>query len=74
MSSRTTYVLLFLFFAGLLGLWWADSARVPTSEQRRRMSGRVLPELIEARFLIEEHSAAAELKRLLDRVGNPGSV
>ncbi len=47
MKNRSLIVLLILFFGGLLALWWADYARIPTSEQRRRMSGRVLPELID---------------------------
>jgi hypothetical protein len=46
MKTRTTTSLLVLFFGGLLALWWADRAHVPTSEQRRKMSGLVLPELI----------------------------
>ena len=30
MNPRTTIILLVLFFAGLIGLWWADYARIPT--------------------------------------------
>src|SRR4051794_516209 len=47
MNMRTKTVLLVLFFGGLLLLWWADSARIPTAEQRRRQAGLVLPELID---------------------------
>ncbi|MEO6812220.1 MAG: DUF4340 domain-containing protein, partial [Isosphaeraceae bacterium] len=49
MNSRTQIVLLVLFFGGLLGYWWAESARVPTAERLRRESGLVLPELLEAK-------------------------
>lgn len=47
MNHRTTVVLLILFFSGLIVLWWADYAGVPTAEQRRQMAGRVLPVLID---------------------------
>lgn len=46
MNARTK-LLITLFFAGLVGLWWADRAGVPTSAQLRQRSGRVLPELID---------------------------
>ncbi len=49
MKSQGTYVLLALFFAALLSLWWADFARIPTREEIRRMSSRILPELIDAK-------------------------
>src|SRR5207248_3105460 len=39
--------LLVLFFAGLLGLWWADYARIPTAATLAKIKGRVLPELID---------------------------
>src|SRR4051794_14268179 len=45
MNYRTTVVLLLLFFAGLIGLWWADSAKVLTSLESRRRQGLVLPGL-----------------------------
>src|SRR5262245_30526684 len=47
MPRRSLYPLLALFFAGLLALWWADRARIPTDQERRRLSGRVLPGLSE---------------------------
>ncbi|MEJ7638215.1 MAG: DUF4340 domain-containing protein [Singulisphaera sp.] len=47
MNHRTTVVLLILFFTGLIVLWWADYAGVPTAERRREMAGRVLPALID---------------------------
>lgn len=47
MSTRKSIVLMALFFGGLLGLWAADVARVPTSEESRRRAGRVLPELMD---------------------------
>ena len=49
MKNRGTYALLALFFAGLVGLWVADFARVPTRSERERMSTRVLYELLDAR-------------------------
>ncbi|HEX8200801.1 MAG TPA: DUF4340 domain-containing protein, partial [Isosphaeraceae bacterium] len=49
MKQRTTIVLLILFFAGLIALWWADSAKIPDYRQRQRMAGRVLPELVDVR-------------------------
>ena len=47
MNHRTKVVLLILFFTGLIVLWWADYAGVPTAEQRRQMAGRVLPALMD---------------------------
>ena len=47
MNLRTTTVLLVLFFGGLIGLWWADYAKIPTEARQRQLSGRVLPELLE---------------------------
>ena len=32
MNHRTTVVLLILFFTGLIVLWWADYAGVPTEQ------------------------------------------
>ena len=49
MKNRGTYALLALFFAGLVGLWVADFAQVPTRRDRDRMSSRVLPELIDTK-------------------------
>lgn len=51
MKPRTLILLLILFFGGLVGLWWADYAKIPTARQRERMMGRVLPELVELRPL-----------------------
>ena len=47
MISRTTLALLVLFFAGLIGLWWANRAGVPTALERERMAGVVLPGLLD---------------------------
>lgn len=47
MKPRTLILLLILFFGGLVALWWADYAKIPTARQRERMKGRVLPELVE---------------------------
>ncbi len=47
MKNRTTILLLVLFFGGLVGLWLAELARVPTAAERQRRAGRVLPELID---------------------------
>ncbi len=49
MKDRGTYLLLALFFAGLVGLWVADFAKVPTRTQRDRMSNRVLAALIDTK-------------------------
>ena len=47
-TSRATYVLLGLFFAGLLLLWGLDRAGVLTEAERNRRADRVLPDLIDA--------------------------
>ena len=50
-KHHTTFVLLALFFTGLLVLWWADYAEIPDAEQRIRIEAfgqrllRELPEL-----------------------------
>src|SRR4051794_19786213 len=49
-GQRSTILLLVLFFAGLGALWWADTAKIPTAQQRREMFNRVLPELIDTRL------------------------
>ena len=49
MKNRGTYALLALFFAGLVGLWVADFAQVPTRSQRERMSSRLLHELLDTK-------------------------
>ena len=49
MKDRGTYVLLALFFAGLVGLWVADFARVPTRADLDRMKTRVLSSLIDTK-------------------------
>ena len=49
MKNRGTYALLALFFAGLIGLWVADFARVPTRSERERMSSRLLYELLDTK-------------------------
>ncbi len=49
MKTRGPYVLLALFFAGLLGLWVADNARIPTRQDRDRAKNRVLVDLIDVR-------------------------
>jgi hypothetical protein len=47
MKTRSTIILLVIFVGGLLALWAADYARLPTSKDRLRWAGRVLPELID---------------------------
>lgn len=49
MKTRGTYLLLALFFAGLLGLWAVDQANLPTRDRLERMSNRILPELIDTK-------------------------
>jgi hypothetical protein len=44
-KHHTTIVLLILFFTGLIVLWWADYAEIPTPQELREREGRVLPEL-----------------------------
>ncbi len=46
-TFRPTFVLIGLFFAGLLVLWWLEDAGVPTEAQRRGRLSRVLPDLID---------------------------
>ena len=46
-TSRTTFTLIGLFFAGLLVMWWLDYADVPTEQQRRARLNRILPDLID---------------------------
>ncbi len=48
-SSRPQLVLMALFFAGLVGLWLADQTGLRTSADRAKRSGRLLPDLLEAR-------------------------
>ena len=45
-TFRATFVLIGLFFAGLLALWWLDYAGVPTEAQRRQRGDRVLADLV----------------------------
>ncbi len=66
MKHRATIVLMTLFFAGLIGLWWADYARVPTADERRRMSGRVLPELMDV--------PVADISRIVIERGSKGNI
>lgn len=47
-TPRTTYVLIGLFFAGLLLIWGLDRAGVLTEAERNRRADRVLPDLIDA--------------------------
>ncbi len=49
MKNRGYTALIAIFFAGLIGLWWLDYARVPDRDTRRMSEPRVLPELWEAR-------------------------
>ncbi|MBV8487639.1 MAG: hypothetical protein JO161_05125, partial [Planctomycetaceae bacterium] len=45
-TFRPTLILISLFFAGLLMLWWLDYAGVPTEAQRRQRGDRVLADLV----------------------------
>jgi hypothetical protein len=62
MNTRTTFILLLLFFAGLLAVWWLDYHKIPTQSQRQRLAGVVLPELAEV--------APGEIKRI-EVLGDP---
>jgi hypothetical protein len=44
-KHHTTIVLITLFFAGLIVLWWADYAEVPSTQELEANRGLVLPEL-----------------------------
>jgi len=48
-TSRTTYILMGLFFAGLALLWGLEYAGVLTESQRLRRSERILPELMDVK-------------------------
>jgi hypothetical protein len=48
-TSRTTFVLMGLFFAGLALLWGLEYAGVLTESQRLRRGERILPELMDVR-------------------------
>ncbi len=49
MNNRANIPLIVVFFAGLLGLYWADYARIPDRQTRRLAEARVLPELVSVR-------------------------
>ena len=49
MKNRSNFVLLFLFFAALAGLWAADQWKLPTRKDRERAEPRILPELLDAK-------------------------
>src|SRR5262245_3096371 len=44
-KHHATFVLLTLFFTGLIVLWWADYAEIPTTQDLEASRGLVLPEL-----------------------------
>ena len=46
-SHRSTYALIFLFFASLLAYWGLERAGVKTEKERRLREVRVLPELLD---------------------------
>ena len=46
-TFRPTFVLIGLFFAGLLVLWWLEDSGTLTDVQRRARMSRVLPDLID---------------------------
>jgi Domain of unknown function (DUF4340) len=48
-TSRSTYILIGLFFAGLLVLWWLEYTGVLTEAQRQRRQDRVLPGLMDVK-------------------------
>jgi hypothetical protein len=49
MSNRGYAILIVAFFAGLIGLWWAEYAHVPDRNARRLAESRILPGLWDAR-------------------------
>ena len=46
-TNLKTYILIGLFFGGLLALWWLGHAGVRTENERRLRETRILPDLIE---------------------------
>jgi len=48
MNNRPTYALIVLFFGGLLALWWAGRAEIPTIQDEATLGGLVLPRLYRA--------------------------
>ena len=46
-TYRSTFALIGLFFAGLLGLWWLESSGVLTEAQRRERMDHILPDLLD---------------------------
>ncbi|WP_435016576.1 DUF4340 domain-containing protein [Tundrisphaera sp. TA3] len=65
MKNRGNLLLMGVFLAGMLGLWWADRARIPTRVDRARAEGRVLPALLDTR--------PEELRRI-EIVGGPAPI
>ncbi|HEV3166243.1 MAG TPA: DUF4340 domain-containing protein [Isosphaeraceae bacterium] len=49
MKHRSTVVLIIVFFTGLICLWWADYANIPTEAERKQRVGRVLPDLLKVK-------------------------
>src|SRR5262245_55594657 len=55
-KHHTTFVLVTLFFTGLIVLWWVDYAGIPTSQEPEANRNLVLPEL--------RSTAAAGIRRI----------
>src|SRR5262249_13585505 len=73
MHTRTNLLLFLLVVGGLLGLWWADRARIPDARARRAMQGRVLYELIDTKpEEIRSGEAETEGRRLAFERGAGG--
>ncbi|MDR3618177.1 MAG: DUF4340 domain-containing protein [Paludisphaera borealis] len=64
-TSRTTYVLIGLFFAGLLLLWGLEFTGVLTESQRRRRQDRILPALTD---VVESGIQKVEIDRKGERL------
>ena len=66
MNNRSTYALIALFFGGLLALWWANRAEIPTNQEEAITGGLVLPRL----FRVPE----ADVRRVEISGGGPSVV
>jgi hypothetical protein len=77
-KHHTTALLITLFFTGLFVIMWADWADIPTPEEARERSGRVIPELvdippIDIQRLEIERQKEKEKGRLVFKRGEAGS-
>ena len=76
MKNRGTAALIALFFAGLVGLWFADSWQIPGAAERERMQGKILTGLANLRpddlRRIEIEAGADQPTLVFERRGGQG--